>query len=387
MNELPKIALVGMGYTGFTRSSEHLSFREMVYQAAVKAYNDAGGIDPRRDVDAFISCQEDFWEGVSISDEFAPDQLGGVLKPVYTVTGDGLHCVANAYMMIRSGVADIVVVESHGKPSEIISMSDIVWFSTDPIYVRPLKLPNPHALQALEARVYMRSRGLRREDLGLYVIQSLGNALLSDRAPYAAKLDLDGYLEAEYVVDPLTAYDIARYSDAAIVAVVASEEIARKLTDQPVWIDGVGWATEISTISMRSMEEDVATKLAARMAYDQANVKDPRREFDFAEVDERYSYKAIQAIEALGLARIDTVASDLRDGSFSRSGSLPVNPSGGALGEGVPLEAHGLARLLSAYEQLRGRAGRAQLSDAEKAVVHGWRGLGTSSSIVLVLSR
>ncbi|MEM2302502.1 MAG: hypothetical protein QXR14_09875, partial [Sulfolobales archaeon] len=65
----------------------------------------------------------------------------------------------------------------------------------------------------------------------------------------------------------------------------------------------------------------------------------------------------------------------------------PVNPSGGALGEGVPLEAHGLARLLSAYEQLRGRAGRAQLSGAEKAVVHGWRGLGTSSSIVLVLSR
>ncbi len=379
--------MVGMGYTGFTRSSEHLSFREMVYQAAVKAYEDAGGIDPRRDVDAFISCQEDFWEGISISDEFVPDQLGGVLKPVYTVAGDGLHCVVNAFMMIRSGVADIVVVESHGKPSEIASMGDIVWFSTDPIYVRPLKLPNPHALQAIEARAYMVSRRLGREDLGLYVTQSLGNALLSDRAPYAIKLDLDGYLGAEYVADPLTIYDIAGYSDAAIVAVIASGEIAKKLTDQPVWVDGVGWATEISTISMRSMEEDIATKLAAKMAYNQAGIENPQRSFSFAEVDERYSYKAIQAIEALGLVGANEVAHDLRRGSFTRTGRLPVNPSGGALGEGLPLEAHGLARLLSAYEQLKGRAGRAQLIGAEKAVVHSWRGLGTSSSIVLVLSR
>lgn len=384
---MPRVAIVGMGYEGFSRSSEHLSFREMVFQAAVKAYEDAGGIDPRRDVDSFISCQEDFWEGVSISDEFAPDQLGAVLKPLYTVTGDGLHCLANAYMMIKSGIADVVVIESHGKPSEIASMMDIIWFSTDPIYIRPLRIPNPHALQAIEARIYMESRKLSREDLSLYVIQTKENSLLSVRAPYSHILTLDDYLSSDYIADPLTIHDIAPYSDAAIVAVVASEDMAREYTDTPIWVEGIGWATEAFTIQLRSMEEDIASRIASDMAYKYAGIEDPRRDIDFVEVDERYSYKALQVVEALRISSKGSIVSDLRDGFFSRSGSLPVNPSGGALSEGLPLEAHGLARLLSAYEQLRGTAGRAQLSGVEKAIIHSWRGIGTSSSVVAVLSR
>jgi len=384
---LSEVAIAGMGYEGFTRSSEHLSFREMVFHAALRAYEDAGGIDPRRDVDAFISCQEDFWEGVSISDEFAPDQLGAVLKPLYTVSGDGLHCLANAYMMIKSGIADIVVIESHGKPSEITTMENIIWFSTDPIYVRPLKIPNPHALQAIEARIYMESRKISKEDLGLYVVQTKANSLLSSRAPYSYKLTLDDYLSSDYIADPLNTHDIAPYSDAAIVAIIVSGDVARDLTDVPVWIRGIGWATEASTIQLRSMEKDIATRIASDMAYRGAGIEDPRREIDFAEVDERYSYKALQVVEALRISSKGSIVSDLRDGFFSRSGSLPVNPSGGALSEGLPLEAHGLARLLSAYEQLRGTAGRAQLSGVEKAIIHSWRGIGTSSSVVAVLSR
>ncbi|MDT7887978.1 MAG: hypothetical protein RQ885_03270 [Desulfurococcales archaeon] len=384
---MSEVAIAGMGYEGFTRSSEHLSFREMVFHAALRAYEDAGGIDPRRDVDAFISCQEDFWEGVSISDEFAPDQLGAVLKPLYTVSGDGLHCLANAYMMIKSGIADIVVIESHGKPSEITTMENIIWFSTDPIYVRPLKIPNPHALQAIEARIYMESRKISKEDLGLYVVQTKANSLLSSRAPYSYKLTLDDYLSSDYIADPLNTHDIAPYSDAAIVAIIVSGDVARDLTDVPVWIRGIGWATEASTIQLRSMEKDIATRIASDMAYRGAGIEDPRREIDFAEIDERYSYKALQAIEAMRISTGETIASDLRSGLFSRSGSLPINPGGGALSEGLPLEAHGLARLLSAYEQLTGRSGRAQLSGVERAVVQGWRGIGTSSSVVTVLSR
>jgi len=123
------------------------------------------------------------------------------------------------------------------------------------------------------------------------------------------------------------------------------------------------------------------------MAYKQAGIDNPARSIDAVEVDERYSYKALQAIEALGLVRKDELALELRSGGLSRSGSTPVNPGGGALSEGLPLEAHGLARLLSAYEQLRGRAGRAQLGDVERIAIHSWRGLGTSSSVVAIVSR
>ena len=56
-------------------------------------------------------------EGVSITDEYAPDQLGAVMKHVHTVGGDGIHGLADAYMEILTGAYDIVVVESHSKAS------------------------------------------------------------------------------------------------------------------------------------------------------------------------------------------------------------------------------------------------------------------------------
>ena len=104
------VAIVGIGYTSFRPLTPDVSYKELMYEAAVKAYEDAG-IDPRRDVDSFVTVAEDFHEGTSIFDEYVPDQLGGVLKPVQTITGDGLHGLATAYMLIRTGMFDIVALE------------------------------------------------------------------------------------------------------------------------------------------------------------------------------------------------------------------------------------------------------------------------------------
>jgi len=160
-----RVGIVGVGWFGFQPEVVDFSFREMMFKAAQRAYQDAGGLDPRRDVDAFVSCQEDFWEGISIADEFAPDPVGGAMKPVYTVTGDGLQCVGQAYMMIKSGLFDVVVVESHGKPSDVLTLGDVMYMATDPITIRPLGIENVHALAALEARAYMAKFGVSEEHL------------------------------------------------------------------------------------------------------------------------------------------------------------------------------------------------------------------------------
>jgi len=77
-------AVVGVGYSGFNANTPDLSWKEIMFEAAVRAYEDAG-IDPRKDVDSFVTCAEDFYEGFAIFDEFVPDQLGAVLKPTCTV--------------------------------------------------------------------------------------------------------------------------------------------------------------------------------------------------------------------------------------------------------------------------------------------------------------
>ncbi len=59
------IAVIGIGCTNFNSMTPDLGWKEIMYEACQKAYIDAG-IDPRKDVDSYITCAEDYWEGFSI---------------------------------------------------------------------------------------------------------------------------------------------------------------------------------------------------------------------------------------------------------------------------------------------------------------------------------
>ncbi|NIQ39930.1 MAG: acetyl-CoA acetyltransferase, partial [Proteobacteria bacterium] len=51
-----RVAIVGIGATGFRATTPDVSYRELTYEAATKAYLDAG-IEPK-DVDSFVSTAE-----------------------------------------------------------------------------------------------------------------------------------------------------------------------------------------------------------------------------------------------------------------------------------------------------------------------------------------
>lgn len=378
------VAIVGVGWFGFKPSISDYSFREMAYLAAKKAYEDAGGIDPRKDVDAFVTCEEDYLAGVSISDEFMPDQLGGVLRPVYTIPGDGLQGIANAYMKIKTGFFDIVVVEAHSKASDVLTMNDIISFAFDPIYIRPLGL-HPLSLAGLEANCYLFKNKLSREHLAMVAVKNKRNALTNPIACYGAKLSIEDVLNRPYIAEPLTDCDIAPYVDVSIVFVLAGEDVARRLTDKPVWIEGIEYVTETSFVENISLGEAKSTKLAAKKAYGRAEISNPSKEIDFAEIDDRYSYRELMNIEALAL-NASPIRAELESGSFERNGRLPVNPSGGLIGIGNALEASGLVKLLEAVLQLRGEATGRQIKGARKAVVQIQREIPSTTSVVAILS-
>ena len=112
-----RVAIVGVGYIPLRPVSPEVSFREMIFEAATKAYTDAG-IEPG-DVDTFVSLSEDYLEGTAISDEYVPDQLGAVLKPTHTIAGDGITALAAAVLQLETGEFNIAVVEGRSKASNI----------------------------------------------------------------------------------------------------------------------------------------------------------------------------------------------------------------------------------------------------------------------------
>ena len=386
---MAEVSIVGVGWSGFRPSVPELSFREMMFEAAVKAYHDAG-LDPRRDIDAFISCQEDYWEGIAISDEFAPEPIGGVLRPTFTVAGDGLQCLAQAFMLVRSGYFDVVAVESHAKPSDISSISGVYELAYDPLTLRPVMRDarNPYALIALDAVIYMHRRGVSREHFALAAVKNKRNGLANPRASYASGINLETVLSGEYQVYPFTRHEIAPFTDAAVVMVVARKNAVREPSGGHVIVRGVGWSTEAGTgaFEWHELGSAVALKDAASMAYKLAGVDAPANWPSLVEVEDRVSFLELLSIESLGVA-VGEPHKLLESGFFDRDGTLPSNPSGGSLSTGVALEATGLSRLLDAVLQLRGQAGAYQVSGAERAIVASWRGPPTSTWGVALLSR
>ena len=161
------VAIVGIGYTSFRPLTPELSYKELMYEAAVKAYEDAG-LDPRRDVDSFVTVAEDLIEGTSIFDEYVPDQLGGLLKPNVTIPGEAIHGLATAYMQIASGIVDVVALEAHSKVSNVLTLPYITAYAMDPVLNRPLRA-NPAFIAGMEMTRYLHVSGATREQCALVV--------------------------------------------------------------------------------------------------------------------------------------------------------------------------------------------------------------------------
>ncbi len=379
-----QIGIVGVGYAGFDSMTPGLSTRELMFEAASRAYEDAG-IDPRKDVQSFVCCTEDFWEGISITDEYMPDQLGAVLRPLCTISSDGIIGLATACMHIMSGVADVAVVESHSKISDVVNPDEIASFAYDPVYTHHHFDADPRFLAGMEMARYLKETGTKREYCAQVAVKNKKNALSNSRGVHGANVDKEMVLNSQVAASPLTELESSKGIDASIVFVLASAQKAQKLGGHTIWIKGIGWSSDTPVIEDRDFARAEYVEQAAARAYKMANVRSPASYFDLAEVDDTYSYKELQSLEALKLASKGKAGKMVDTGSFDRDGRLPVNASGGSLGVGHLLEATGLHRTLEAVMQLRGHAGRLQIPKAKRALVQSWRGIPTATGAVAVL--
>ena len=131
----------------------------------------------------------------------------------------------------------------------------------------------------------------------------------------------------------------------------------------------------------------VYAEKAAAMAYRMAGISNPTSEIDFAELDDRFSYKELQHLEALGLARPGESGRLLDEGLYSPDGDLPVNVSGGHLGNGYTHDMAGLRSVLEVVLQIRGAAGERQIPEVSVGLAQSWRGIPTATGGVAVLTR
>ena len=357
-----KVAIVGAGITKFMRRAQETG-KELSWQASKMALDSCGlSLD---DVDMVtLGTAPDAFDGVHMKGEYLADGAGAHRKPYmrhYVGGGTGVFSPIHGWFHVASGMADICLVVAEEKMSSCHPHPQGAFLTIfDHTTEQPLK-PTLIWIFALEMNRYMQTYGISKADIARVSVKNKHNALDHPSAQVAEDITVEDVLNSETLCWPVNRLDISPASDGAAAVVLASERVARRLTDKPVWIDGVGMAIDTAYWATRDLSYPRYVETAARMAYDMAGIKEPHKEIHVAEPYDPFDYKELHHMEGLLLCPRGEAARLTAEGYTARDGNLPICPSGGALGVGNPIAATGLMKVIEIFLQLRGEAGKRQI--------------------------
>ncbi|TMJ06615.1 MAG: thiolase domain-containing protein [Bacillati bacterium ANGP1] len=369
-----RVAVIGAGLSLFMRRALDTG-KELAYYAASQALQTAG--IRLKDIQAVVmATAPDAFDGVHMKGEWLLDGAGGVGKPylrAYVGGGSGVFSIISGWMMVASGLFDLVLVVAEEKMSSCQPHPQGAFLTIfDHTIERPLG-PNLLWIFSLEQQRYMAAYGIRNEDIALVSVKNKHNALAHPAAQVAAHLTVKDILDSDVVAWPVHRLMVSPISDGAAAVVLASEQVARRLSDRPIWIQGVGWCLDTSYWGNRDLAYPRYVEKAAWMAYEMAGVTEPRKQIHVAEPYDPFAYKELHHLEGLQLADRGQAPEDLARGRFDRTGELPSCPSGGLMGVGNPIAAAGLMKICELFWQLRREAGARQVpGNPERGVAQAW---------------
>ncbi len=385
---MPRVAVVGAGMTRFVRRAEETG-KELAWKAA-KAALDSCELTLEK-VDAVVlASAPDAFDGVHMKGEYLSDGAGAWRKPLirsYVGGGSGVFAAIQGWYHVASGLFDTVLVVAEEKMSSAQPHPQGAFLTIfDNMIERPLG-PNLLWIFAMEMNAYMTRYGLEKKDIALVAVKNKKNAKDHPAALLGGDITVEDVLNSEVLAWPVQRLDVSPITDGAVAIVMAAEHVAKRLTDKPVWVAGVGWHLDTAYWTDRDLHYPRYVEYAARMAYEMAGIREPRKEIHVVEPYDPFDYKELHHLEGLLLFPPGKAPEAARDGVLDRDGDLPSCPSGGLLGVGNPIAAAGLMKVAEIFWQLRGEAGARQVpGDPRCGLAQAWGDL-MQVATVMVLRR
>ncbi len=380
-----RVAIVGVGITKFVRRAKETG-KELSSEAVRMALDSCElTMD---DIDC-ITCgtAPDAFDGVHMKGEYLSDGAGAWRKPYmrnFVGGGTGVFAPIHGYFHVASGMADTCMVVAEEKMSSCYPHPAGAFKTIFDHTTEQALDPTLIWIFALEMNRYMQTYGITKKDIAPVAVKNKRNAMGHPSAQIPEEITVEDVLNSEELAWPVNRLDISPTSDGAAVLILASEEKAKKMTDKPIWLDGVGWNIDTAYWATRDLAYPKYVENAARMAYDMAGIKEPSKEIHFAEPYDPFTYKELHHMEGLMLCGKGEAPKLLADGVTQRDGNLPICPSGGALGVGNPIAATGLMKVIELYLQLRGEAGSRQIpGDPKVGLAQAWGDLMQVGTVVI----
>jgi acetyl-CoA C-acetyltransferase len=390
------VSIVGIGKSEFRIPESRgamaamATFGPFATEAVKRALKDTKNIEVKRDIEATYAGRSNPVTNAAQMISSGAGYLGEACYSVDNGSTSGPTALMCGCNDIACGSRDVVVVvgfETIGPGALYIHKVGQSWECIDGVESPPYA-----RLFAQLARRHMREYGTTKEQLAMVAAKNRKNGSLNPDAFLKEEVSVDDVLNSRVVAEPLTEYMCAPLLAGGVAFVLAPSKQAGFYTKNPIRIAGYGSTTAKPGLEYLESAYDPIVR-AAREAYRMAGPFFSTRDVDVAQVHDEFAITELIAYEALGFCGRGKGGKWIEDGVPMLDGDLPVNTDGGMIANGMPLGACGLTQIYELVLQLRGKAGKRQIKDAERALAfngssegasfcggYGGRGFGTGGS-------
>ncbi len=375
-----KVVILGMGCTRFGERWD-VGSDDLLVEAFTEAMEDA--CIEKKDIDAV-------WVGSHITE--INIGKGGVYvanalhTPRIQVTrvenfcASGTEAFRAAVYGVASGACDIALAIGVEKLKDAGygGLPNYPGFGQEFLYYLPMATgPGFFAqLATAYAAKYKISMEKLKETIARVSWKSHRNGAKNPKAHLRMEVSMEQIIASPMIAYPLGIFDCCGVSDGAAAAIVTSPKIARRIKQNQDLVKVKALQGSVS-----SGEEYVGdfwdgvgiltTREAARKAYAEAGIKNPRKEIDIMEVHDCFSITEMCTMEDLGISVPGGAADDINAGFFDLDGEIPCQTDGGLKCFGHPIGASGLRMLYEIYLQLLGRVPEERrVKDPETGLTH-----------------
>jgi acetyl-CoA acetyltransferase len=340
--------------------------------------------------------------GVAESDMFAPATLSeylgipvnyGEVVDLGGATSAGM--IWRAAAAIELGLCDVVLAVVPGSynlpvsrtrpPREIgyFGASSNKYGSPQAEFEIPYGNLGQNAPYAQIARRYATEFGYDPRALAKIAADQRTNACAHpDAVFYGQPITVDDVLASPMVADPLHKLEIVMPCHGGAAVVIASQDVARRTRNRPVWVKGFGERLTFKTPTYAPDLLRSPISAAAGRAFEMAGID--RGSVDMASIYDCYTITVLMSLEDAGFCEKGKGIEFVNSHDLTYRGDFPLNTAGGQLSFGQAGMAGGMHHVCDGARQVMGRAAEAQVPDCNTAFVSGNGGI-MSEQVALVL--
>ncbi len=369
---MKRVGIVGYGNTKFSREDIPV---ESLMLMATKSLFDQNSKLTQKDIDIVLVSTNDNTKYLSA----ILSELSGIepkiSHTVESLCNSGTNAIVSAYSHIASGLGDVALVvgaDRYDSPGQILQWDNSRGEFKHPIF-----------WASIFTKSYKRKFNISEESLAIVSAKNHKNAQDNPNAYSNKRYSVQDVLNSKNLTEDLRILDCSRPCTGSSAVLLASEEVAKKISDSPIWMKGIGQKTYSAGFTKNTSFSSMnSTVFAAKDAFDMANLQP--KDVDVIEVHDAFTVCEPMALEDLGFVEKGTGTQFTKN--LFETEDKKVNPRGGLIGAGHPLGATGVSQTVEITQQLQGKAEQRQIENAKIGLVHNMSAAATSSTVLLLQS-